>query len=86
MKLTRNVIICLGALTLSLILGGCVAITLLTYDKQTDEWLDSDIGGEEFMTFYTQNKKPTDRFDVTKVLMREDGNFMQGFYYDTEES
>ena len=38
------------------------------------------------MTFYTQNKKSTDRFEVTKVLMREDGNFMQGFYYDAEES
>ena len=87
MKITRSAIICLGVLFMAFILGSCVAITLLAVsdDNKTAEWVDADIEGTEFMQFYDDNKKSTDRFSVTKVMMRQDGNFMQGFYYDADE-
>ena len=82
MKLSRKVLVCLGVTFAAAIVGGCVAIALTSQNQ--DELEIADISDVDFKEYYEEEKKDSDQFNVTNVLVRKDGNFLQGFYYDSE--
>merc|ERR1712060_80584 len=45
--------------------------------------MDDEINGDDLKSYYKGEGE--DDFSVTNVLMRRDGNFMQGFYFDSEK-
>lgn len=74
-------------LVLAVLIGCVVGITLVaTSSEVADDELKVDIAGETFIDYYNNEKGANDDFEVHDVFMREDGNFLQGFYYDSNEN
>ena len=76
MKLSRKVLISLGVVFATALVGGCVAIALSESIGEEDLIDIDDINGDDLMTYYDDKAKDTDQFDVTDVLLRRDGNFL----------
>lgn len=81
MTLSQKTIAGIVVVMMAIVIGGCIAIAL-TSDIDDDDPLDVDIDGEDFATYY--NPKGDENFTVLDVFMRRDGNFLQGFYYDSD--
>ena len=60
------------------------AITLqATTNPQDLELISDNMSEVDFMSYYKNLEGfDDDNFDVNKIYMRRDANFMQGFYYD----
>ena len=66
-----------------MIVGGCVAISI-THGSDDDELEISPMTDIDFGNYYEETKRESDQFSVESVQVRKDGNFLQGFYYDSD--